>query len=62
MLKGKYCILSFPEKEKHLVLRTANDDSGTITVAVDSAVINASLSSINDTYQEAAQVVVNLSR
>lgn len=61
MLKGKYCILSFPNKGKHFVLRTA-DSEDNITLAIDDVTINASLSSINDTYQDAANVVANLSK
>lgn len=59
MLSDKFCILSFPSKGKHYVLRTADTDDS-IILNIDGVTIGASLTSINDSYDEANKVFNNL--
>jgi hypothetical protein len=59
MLRDKYCILSFPNKDKHYVLRTSDSDEE-ILLKVDGVEINSSLVSITDSYTEATQIYKNI--
>lgn len=59
MLKDKYCILSFPNKDKHYVLRTSESGED-ILLKVGNVAINTSIVSINDSYNEASSVFTNL--
>lgn len=59
MLSDKYCILSFPNKGKHYVLRTAESNEE-ILLKVDGVEINSSLVSIVDSYDEATTTYNNL--
>lgn len=59
MLTNKYCILSFPNKEKHYVLRTSESEDE-IMMRIDGMFISSSLISINDSYEEAQEVLKNL--
>jgi hypothetical protein len=59
MLSDKYCILSFPNKGKHYVLRSAESNEE-ILLKVDGVEINSSLVSIVDSYDEATTIYNNL--
>ena len=59
MLNDMYCILSFPVKEKHYVLRTSKSERD-ILLRVDEFCINSSIISITDSYEEAVKVYNNI--
>jgi hypothetical protein len=60
-MKDKYCILSFPDKGKHYLLRTAKTtDDYEISVVLNNITVNASLAVIADTYEEAKNAYNNL--
>ena len=59
MLKDKYCILSFPNNGKHYLLRTSKS-TDEIALQIDDVLINASIASIADSFDEANNTYNNL--
>jgi hypothetical protein len=60
MLKDKYCIMSFPELQKHYVLRVADNETCDIVIDICGLKLTASMNSITDSYDEAVVVYNNI--